>query len=296
MESVVRRDVVEQFRAHGVPDGMVVEKVKCKSGEVDIVIYTQPRCLIEVKPVLDNASLTDAIQQLKLYQADFPGARLFVASANPTVEPEWVRRRLRNTGIRLWSPHLAAQIAADCRMMPAQSNAVKRRKSLREPPTATVSDYAKLPGKSYRMARKYVSVQEAIRSLPPQDQRGASKALGKLAIGKAAILAPLIKRRPIEWRDAIEAAQSLNVDEVQKWVSTRLGAKPRGSQRQKRGERLYRMILEALPLKARDEAAAVFSAALKLNSTGDRIDALFRIISEAKNGLLKQLGTQHRNA
>lgn len=296
MESDVRRKIVAQFRALGVPDDMVHEKVKCESGgEVDIVIHTQPRCLIEVKPVLDNACLTDATRQLKDYKADFPGARLFVASANqtsanPPTEPEWVRRRLRSARILLWSPAWAEQIAAECRKMPVQSKPVKQRKSAKEPPTAGASeDYVRV-ARSYRMARKHVSVKEAIRSVPWQNQRDLRKELRKLGIAKASTLAPFIKQRPAQLRKAIEAAQSLTIGEAQKWVSKQLGAKPRGDQRQRHSERLYREILMALPPEARDEAVAVFRAAtLKLDGKGDQIGALRLIISEAKNGLL---GTQ----
>ena len=52
IEEALRQRIAADLIALGVPREMVEGEVKCRSGRIDLVIYTQPRCLIELKAIL----------------------------------------------------------------------------------------------------------------------------------------------------------------------------------------------------------------------------------------------------
>lgn len=56
-EQAIELRMLRELLALHVPKEMLDRQVKCSAGIIDIVIYTQPRCLIEVKAILDEPEL-----------------------------------------------------------------------------------------------------------------------------------------------------------------------------------------------------------------------------------------------
>src|SRR5881409_3357965 len=83
IEDALAQRIVAELTELGVASDMVAREVRCKSGRIDVVVYTQPRCLIELKVSLDLKTLNDAIKKLMVYRRDYQGARLFIWAHPP---------------------------------------------------------------------------------------------------------------------------------------------------------------------------------------------------------------------
>lgn len=118
----------------------------------------------------------------------------------------------------------------------------------------TETDYfAVRVGISYRAIRRWLSVAEAVRRLPPEEQNSARGQLATVGGHKAAVLVPLIGQTG--WETWIEKALALSEDQLQTQVSRALGHKPRGEIAEP-GERFERYVLNMMP----DEEARVLAA------------------------------------
>ena len=103
--------IVEQLRALGVP---CRNQVACTLGIIDVLVATDPPCLIEAKaPLSVTGSAAKAIGQLLCYRHDFPDARLFVADEGTFPLPPGMAHVLADNGIEVWTPETADGIAAE---------------------------------------------------------------------------------------------------------------------------------------------------------------------------------------
>lgn len=282
-EELLELKLLEELRGLGAPTDRVERQVKCGTGRIDIVVYTQPPCLIEVKVILDERTMKDAIGKLTRYSSHFPAARLFVAYRVSRLDTPSVRRQLTQRNIRRWTPLIAQQVVEECRLLPPRGKQQRFRELPAEAPE--LEEFLKRVEKApYRTARRGSAVNEAIHSLPSPDQKAAALALKRLGIMKAAILAPLLKQRPQDWKVVVESAQWQNRDELQRTVSKILKLKRRGRP-DMANQRLYRFLLDAIPLDRRPEVAQAFEMAFQLTGSDDAIDAFLRIVEEAKKSL-----------
>ena len=121
IERALAQRIVDELTEFGVAPEMVGREVKCDSGRIDVVVYTQPRCLIELKVSLDSKTQGVAIKELMLYRRGYPGARLFIWAHAPLIRVDKNQLALLNRrGIRLWTRKIASEIALECRRTPPE--------------------------------------------------------------------------------------------------------------------------------------------------------------------------------
>jgi hypothetical protein len=77
----------ELFREISAAGLKVRRQVRVEGGIIDLLVATDPPCIVEVKAIGDLFSVARAAAQLWRYAQSYPGARLFVA-APPPILPE----------------------------------------------------------------------------------------------------------------------------------------------------------------------------------------------------------------
>lgn len=301
-EKAVEEQILRELLALKVPEEMLRRGEKRSSGVIDILIYTQPPCIIEVKAILDGATLKKAIKQLGQYQSSFPRARLFIAGGLLKVEPWAARAEMRRRGVRLWTSGTAKDIAQECMATPLERAAVSAGNSLKlapqQPAKPGAEDFfqrtANMAYTTWARNERAEKALRAVRTLPVSEQEEASVALARLGKRKAAILAAALKRQPQNWREIIEHAYWYSEEALQRQITRDYGLKPRGPRRP--GKRLYDALMDALPLERRVEVAAVLEDAFRLAGSDDFVDAFLRIVEEAKTRVRQQARYEEQRA
>lgn len=115
-------------------------------------------------------------------------------------------------------------------------------------------------GLTYRTVRRWLTVLEGLRRLPPPDYEPAKDALLELGAHKAAVLAPVLGREGEDWRAWTAHAAEWTEARLQEAVSERCGHRPRGAPSAP-GERWYRALLSDLPDELQDLTGRAFRLA-----------------------------------
>ena len=287
-EQAIELKILRELRALQVPQEMLDRQVKSSSGRIDIVIYTQPRCLIEVKAILDERELKKAINQLSRYRASFPRSRLFVAWGLSRMERWAVLTSMKKKGVRRWTSEVARDIAEEARVTPLDVSAPRPRTSLIFPGKEEEAEWQEFFGRASHMSYTTIArlrrVERIVRMLPVSEQEEAKEVLGRLGKHKAAILKPAIQHRPERWREIVEEAEYCSERDLQRQVTRIYGLKSRGPHKRDEGESLYKALLDGLPLDRRGEVHVVFEAASQLARTDSFFNAFLKIVEEAKGG------------
>lgn len=112
-------------------------------------------------------------------------------------------------------------------------------------------------GISYRTVRRVLTVHEGLMRLPEGDRSEARVAVAALGSHKASVIAPLLGREDQDWRTVVQTASRTPETALQAEVSRVTGARPRGLLSDP-GERFLNMILNQVPVDARDEVEETF--------------------------------------
>jgi hypothetical protein len=132
----------------------------------------------------------------------------------------------------------------------------------------------------YRTVRRWLSVVDGLRRLPPGDRPDAERALEGLCSHKAGVLAPVLGREGEDWQAWVRVAQGTAEPEIQRRVSVALGHRPRGDS-QDPGEAWYRALLAKLPDDDfRAETQRAFRLAERETGTDNPIGCFRWIIAE----------------
>lgn len=292
-EQNIEMKTLQELLALQVPREMLGKQVKTNAGRIDIVIYTQPRCLIEVKAILDERELRKAIEQLSRYRAGFPRARLFVAWGLLRMDRWAAMTFMRKKGVRHWTLEVARDIAEEARATPLDVAAPPPRPSLISPGEEEEEEegeefFERASQMSYTTIARLRRIQRVIRMLPVSVREEAREALGRLGRKKAAILKPAIQHRPERWREIVEEAQYCSERDLQRQVTRLYGLKSRGPHKRGEGESLYKALLDGLPLDRRGEVHVVFEAASQLARSDNFFDAFLKIVEEGKTAVLRR--------
>jgi hypothetical protein len=73
----------ELFREMSAAGLKVRRQVRVEGGVIDLLVDTEPPCIVEVKAIGDLFTVSRAAAQLWRYAQSYPGARLFVAAPPP---------------------------------------------------------------------------------------------------------------------------------------------------------------------------------------------------------------------
>lgn len=289
VEDALAQRIAAELIALGVPREMVADEVKCGSGRIDLVVYTQPRCLIELKAILDSKALDKAIKQVLSYRGEYPGSRLFIGAQLLKMDEGLAIARLKRRGIRFWTRQIASDIALECQRTPpelARPRTPRARRQHTQLPPEHLERYVRLATKgSYRTLRRQLSVEEALQAIPAEDREEARTALTGLGGHKASVLAPLLRHHTTLWRENVDKARWQSERALQRLVTETLNLKSRGGHLP--GESWYKLLLGAMPKERRSEVAAVFDAAFQATGSTDAITAFLRLVDAAKPALLQ---------
>lgn len=135
---------------------------------------------------------------------------------------------------------------------------------------------------SYRNMNRWISIHEALVSIPEGEARDAIRdRLAKLGVSKAAILAPIIERKE-DMAPWLDRAEKSTLDSLQEAVSHHVGAKPRGPVANDPGGRFYRALLAQIPPDAQEEVREVFEAGMEVLENRNPIVAFLYMVKEVK--------------
>lgn len=289
VEDALAQRIAAELIALGVPRKMVVSEVKCGSGRIDLVVYTQPRCLIELKAILDSKVLDKAIKQVLSYRREYPGSRLFIGAQVLKINEDLAIARLKRRGIGFWTQQIASDIALECQQTPpewARPQTPRARRQHTQLSPEHLERYVRLATKgSYRTLRRQLAFEEAVQAIPAEDREEARIALTGLGGHKASVLAPLLRHHPTLWRENVDKARWQSERALQRLVTETLNLKSRGGHLP--GESWYKLLLGAMPKERRSEVAAVFDAAFQATGSTDAITAFLRIVDAARPSFLQ---------
>jgi len=122
-------------------------------------------------------------------------------------------------------------------------------------------------GVAYRTFMQALAVWSAHLALPEDVRPAARQALEAIGVSKAAVIAPIIKERPLEWAEWTAAAKELNREALQEKVSRSRGLPPTNSK--KAGDRLYGAFVSLLDADQRGEIEEIVKAGMKVTESDD---------------------------
>jgi hypothetical protein len=121
-------------------------------------------------------------------------------------------------------------------------------------------------GVAYRTYMQSVLVWSAHLAITEGERPDARLALEGVGIYKAAVIAPVIKERPLEWAEWTKAAKDLNREALQEKVSKARGLPPAHSKKSE--DRLYQTFVGRMDKDEREEFEETYRA-LKLITESD---------------------------
>ena len=143
-------------------------------------------------------------------------------------------------------------------------------------------------GIRYRTLRRFLSVHEAIKRLPPAEQKEARDTFAEIGAHKASIIAAAVGDDRADWRMLADFARKASESALQERVSAETG-RARTPSGDEPGAKLYKLLLNNCPPEAKDLLEQTFDAGFRLMQSKNAWAVLLALCEETAPGWLERV-------